>query len=652
MSRNIDQNSANVKTYQDTIDREGAASAKAAVNMAQDKQDIAHSEKSLQAAKDLWTKQLANFNKEEKDYLQAINSLHNAVTVLKKHQGKDTDGMSAVARSDKRAGITRFLQQGTAAKEVPMAKAHVMLALDKFAGMINLEPSKQKKLKNFLQSGAPAYQSQSGEIFGILEEMKENFEGELKTAQDKNAADEQTFNDVSQSLKEQLEALAKKLAKDTQSKADADSAVVTATEQLTDGQAALVTDQQSLADLTAWCDTFKQDYAARTAERSDEMVAVSMAVQILNNDDAHDQGTRTLASAEGIRDPAAFVQVSMETKNRNKAAALLERLASKFNKPKLAALAVSAKLDAFTKVIAMIKKLQKDLKAQKEQDIKKKDFCNKGLNQNKADTEENSDNLDKENASLASNEEKLANTNTRIAELTQEIADANTAMKQAGQDREVANLEYQVVVKDQREVQGWLNQALNVLKGYYQKKAAAASLMQQPETYGDLLMQKDDDPKSAIVEDKSQREHLKAHEKNEGGNVAIAMITKIINEARALEVAATRDEEAAQAAYETFVKETNAENQLKNDNVEITQKPTKAKLEKAIVENKDQIASFELSLTQLASGKKILKEDERCDFHLKNFTLRQGGFEAEIEGLEQAVAILRGSNSSDGQRSL
>merc|ERR1712138_156673 len=60
-----------------------------------------------------------------------------------------------------------------------------------------------------------------------------------------------------------------------------------------------------------------------------------------------------------------------------------------------------------------------------------------------------------------------------IEQLKTEIAEMQVQMKRAGEDREKQNKEFQMTVADQRATQKLLAQALNVLKGFYSKKAKA-----------------------------------------------------------------------------------------------------------------------------------------------------------------------------------
>merc|ERR1719160_1085577 len=122
-----------------------------------------------------------------------------------------------------------------------------------------------------------------------------------------------------------------------------------------------------------------QEYEERTKTRQLEIQATSKALAFLSSDEAHDLFTRTFN----------FVQVrnTVQSKRRVQASSTLSQAAKKFNDPRLSALAVTARLDAFTKVKKSIQDMIDKLIKEKEDEIKHKDFCIEELNTNEADTE-------------------------------------------------------------------------------------------------------------------------------------------------------------------------------------------------------------------------------------------------------------------------
>merc|ERR1719454_1097307 len=119
------------------------------------------------------------------------------------------------------------------------------------------------------------------------------------------------------------------------------------------------------------------------------------------------------------------------------------------------------------------------------------------------------------------------------------------------------------------------------------------------------------------------------------------MIQQIIADAKAMEAECIHDEEAAQKAYEAFVKDTNGSVEEKGKDI-VHKSKTRAKAEADLVEAKEDKESVLLELEQLGNYKAELHGS--CDFILKNFEIRQSARDEEVEALKQAKAILSGAN--------
>merc|ERR1719408_789037 len=157
-------------------------------------------------------------------------------------------------------------------------------------------------------------------------------------------------------------------------------------------------------------------------------------------------------------------------------------------------------------------------------------------------------------------------------------------MKRAGEDREKENKEFQMTVADQRATQKLLTAALNILKGFYEKKAAAALV------------------KSGEPAGPPPPPGFEAYKKNAAAGGVMGMIQQIINDAKAMEAEAIRSEEDAQKAYEELVKDTN--NSIDEKTKDITNKSeSKAKAEADRVEAKEDKEAVMLELEQLANYK-------------------------------------------------
>merc|ERR1711998_672050 len=130
------------------------------------------------------------------------------------------------------------------------------------------------------------------------------------------------------------------------------------------------------------------------------------------------------------------------------------------------------RLDAFTRVKKAIDDMVAQLLKEKADEIKHKDFCVDEFNTNQLQTEKK----DREKEDLLALIEDLELTiktlTSEIDTLKSEVAEMQVQMKRAGEDREKENKDFQQTVADQRASQKLLQSALNVLKGFYDKKGA------------------------------------------------------------------------------------------------------------------------------------------------------------------------------------
>merc|ERR1719473_1991854 len=312
----------------------------------------------------------------------------------------------------------------------------------------------------------------------------------------------------------------------------------------------------------------------------------------------------------------------MKSSRRDEASKLLAAAARKFNNPRMAELATAVRLDAFTKVKKAIDDMVAELLKQKEDEIKHKDWCVDEMNTNERTTEMKNRDKDDLNAKIADLTSTIETLTSEIETLKAEIAEMQVQLKRAGEDREKQNKEFQTTVADQRATQKLLQQALNVLKSFYDKKAKGVALAQQ-EPVGP-----------------PPPPGFKEYKKSSGAGGVMAMIQQIINDAKSMEAEAIKSEEDAQKAYEDFVKDTNTSIEEKTRSI-TNKTEEKAQAEADKVEAETELEAVMTELEQLANEAADLHSS--CDFVLKNFEIRQTARDQEIEALKQAKAILSGA---------
>merc|ERR1719291_1668794 len=145
----------------------------------------------------------------------------------------------------------------------------------------------------FKQSYAP----QSGEIFGILRQMKETFESNLVASQKEELANQKAYEDLKAAKEEEIAAGQQQIDTKTGELADTDEKNAQAKTDVEDTKGSLSADEQFLMMLKEKCQMTDQEWEARQKTRQTEMEAVSKALAVLSTDDAHDLFTRTFNPA-------------------------------------------------------------------------------------------------------------------------------------------------------------------------------------------------------------------------------------------------------------------------------------------------------------------------------------------------------------------
>merc|ERR1719213_1111920 len=236
-----------------------------------------------------------------------------------------------------------MLQTESSASTVQQLQMDVALEqiLHKHSDM--LSPHQRKIAKSFVQhKGEQKYTPQSGEIFGMLKQMKETFETNLASSQKEEAENLSEYEDMKAAKETEIAAGTELADTKTTELASADEKNSESKESLSDTRDVLAADTEFLANLKEQCQNIDQEYEERTKTRQMEIQATSKALAFLSSDEAHDLFTRTFN----------FVQVTRSSTNtrRVQISKALKQAAKKFQDPRISELEVSVRLDAFTKV--------------------------------------------------------------------------------------------------------------------------------------------------------------------------------------------------------------------------------------------------------------------------------------------------------------
>jgi len=639
------------------------------------KAQIEEDTRSLKTATALREKEAAEFSSEEKEMMQAVTNLKNAVTVLSKHQSSssllqlDSPELASVRAvvedaslkydllsgdhprigrlgAPKRKSAAALLAIGSQQATSQEGKAWASI-LDNQGGSLLPVDLAQKMLeraaKEAKASGSAAfvqgknnpasYAPQSSQIFGILNTMKEEFEANLSDSQKSEMKAAAEFSELSASKSAQIAAAKDKLDAAEGDYAANGKALADAEEdyELTTGKRA--SDVEFLRNLRLTCQDLDRQWAARTKTRGEEIKAVGEALTILTEDDNREHLAKTVtllqldsdSVSQARRTNAMAVLRSAIHQPRFQTDDLMAAWSTRSNggpRKELATLAVSMQLDSFTRVKEMMDKMVADLKTEQSEEVSFKANCASEFNANEKTTQTKTE----EKADLEANIESLAKLisglKEEVAAAKTDIADSEVAIKKSSETREKENAEFQTTIADQRATQAILNKALTRLQAFYGKKAAAL-----------LAAKTTQEPPVKFGKMKS----------NAGASPVMGLLSQIIEDSKALEKEAVAGETEAQASYESFVKESNA---------------VIAKLSEAVTAKSEAISASEVELEQAKADLNSTDSEiaslgqfkadlhQQCDFVMANFDTRQQARLQEIEAIQRAKAILSGSDDA------
>merc|ERR1740121_2057175 len=560
------------------------------------------------------------FHAEEADLLEAIKACGQAITVLKEYNPSPAGlaQVRAVAQNLQQEQVFDLVKRSLGG---PAGK-YQMAALQAFL-------DQAKEGSSFLTvPGFQSYAPQSGQIFGILSQMKEDFEGDLSGSQKKEQQAAADFAELKAAKESEIAAGRQLVSKLETEIADLKIKHAEAFKELEDTQAQLELDRTFLANLKKKCAESADEFDRRVQDRQAEIVAVSDTIQILNSDDAFNNFDKTVNTA--------FFQVRSK-KNANKgtaaqqqqlheAAAVLRRVGMQFDAPQLLLLATKTKLDAFTKVKAEIHKLVAELGQQQQDEVAHRDWCNEELASNERSTAEQNDRKDGLVVKISDTENSIEKMSKEIEETTAAVAEMQEQMKRASEVREAEAADYQETVTDQRMTQVILQKALARMREVY------ALLQDEPGAPHIQTSGTHTDPGNGPA-------RFTKYEKHAGGGRVVSLLEAVMKDSQKAEDDAIAAEQDAQSAYENFMKDSNKAMAAYNKKIMNLRGSVARAKEDLILANSDLKATGH-ALENLHETLGSLKGS--CDFLLKNFDARQEARTAEMDALRQAKAILSG----------
>jgi len=352
-------------------------------------------------------------------------------------------------------------------------------------------------LTSFLQQApekpAPkTYTFKSQKVIELLKDLLEKFETEKLEATKAETNSNNAYNLAKEARDQADEAATKSKEEKEKIKEGAEGDLADYEEDLATAKEELKANEETLGATTDTCSIKAEEYATRKETMANEIEAMDVAIKIL----AKVGGVRDPADKkEGLiqKQPVSFIQIDDPSDPKGRAVKILVAEAQKLHSKSLRKLADRLRKigdGPFDEIIQMIQKMIFRLMAEQKDEDDHKNWCDMELEKS---TESQKDKSEKKSAledDIADAEAKVQDLTMKIAELEKEAADITAEIKQATELRTEEKAENEATIKDAKDAQEAITNAIAVLNDFYASAGflqkghrAPVSLPDEPSTW-------------------------------------------------------------------------------------------------------------------------------------------------------------------------
>jgi uncharacterized coiled-coil DUF342 family protein len=519
----------------------------------------------------------------------------------------------------------------------------------------DMDPVDRRSVDAFLQDGSST--EGSGEILGIMKQMLETMEANLKDATATEDTAAAGFAELEASKKKEIEIATEAVETKTLRSGELAVSIVQTKNALEDTIEEVADNEKMSASLAEQCATKTKEFEGIKKEKTDEIKAISEAIAILNNDDALDVFKKAMPSASFTQVNTAFLQSSRHTASKPlHAQAVLQSLVRRNSGHKtqlnLVLYAMSSKIrlankhghktQKFDEIVKMIDDMVTLLGKEQKDDDKQKEFCRDEFD--KAADEEVA--AKEKIASITAVVEEDTDTITQLEEeiktLTEEVAALDKSVVVATEQRKEEHEESVSAAQMNQAAVELVGKAKSRLEKFYggaafvQQQAAPESALFQAPSFAQVRAHARARDEMEVDDDDSDTQT--STQRKEGG--VIAMMDGIIHDLEMDMKDMENAEKTGQADYATLMSESQ-ETRAGDVKSMADKAATKADLEGKLVESKDTAAKADEALAIIK--KAIADLHASCDFLIQNYDMRKEARANEVDGLKNAKAMLAGA---------
>mmetsp|Transcript_44640 Transcript_44640/g.95249 ORF Transcript_44640/g.95249 Transcript_44640/m.95249 type:complete len:703 (-) Transcript_44640:40-2148(-) len=627
----ISQGKETIELLGSKIEAATNGKAQAEAELAQAKEDRAEAQKTLADAEATREKEAAEFAAESGEMKANIEAMGKAIPAIEKGMGGS------------------FLQ----------------VVQNLAANSVDISAEDKSQLEEFLQgTSGQGYEPASGQIVGILKQMKETMEGDLADLTKQENESIAGFNGLNAAKNREIQASTDAIEENMKKSGEYAVGIVTMKGNKEDTEDALASDEGYLDELEKGCEDTMKDYELVKQSRSEELAAVADTINILNDDDALDLFKKALPT------PESFLQVDATFKQlRAQAAAAVRNIASHSRNPglDLLTMAMTAKTSSFEKVMKQVDGMVDALHKEQADDDSKKQYCKDELHTSEQTQKELQRKLKTLAHEISDHDDNLVRLHKQVEELEQGIKDLDKAVEDATQNRKDEHEEYLVELQQNQAAMQVLDFAKNRLNKFYNPKdykaAPKRELTEEERMYSAYGGDIGTTPAPGGIAGSGAMAFVQIRAREEDSDVAkpppapkvggfkkqnasggvLGMIDMIVQDLKKEMQEHEFEEKQAQEDYEKLMEDSAAKRAADAKSIS-AREGTIAEREQDLQSAKDasmgKMKEFQENQEYMADVHKS------CDFLLENFGKRKEARAQEVEGLKKAKAILAGADVS------
>jgi HAMP domain-containing protein len=596
------------------------------------------------------------------DRVQAKSDLEEA-TSLREKEASEFDAMKADSETNIEAmnsaipAIEKGLSSASLLQVPPCRKLKQIVSRASFLDTVD-----QSDLMSFLEGRSnsdEASEGDSGQILGILKQMKEEFEANLADAIKSEESAVAGFAELKASKEKEIEVATEAIEVKMARTGELAVSISQAKNGLEDSNDEVEDSEKGLDSLKKQCDAKEKEYASASKERAMEVEALSQAISVLNDDDALGLFQKTgLAGNDQVQEGAtAFLQKASETHHGRiqKVQALLASAVAKSASPQFNVMLVSLKskirqrstsgAHKFEKIQKMIEDMIVLLGKQQDEDDKNKEWCRGEFEKAEDEQAATKTEVGRLETSVEEVTDEIDQLTDELENLKKQITDLDFTVAEATVQRKEEHTQFQEAVTMQEASIALIAKAKKKLEKIYKP-----ALVQQPSS---APKPQEDDEQDGIsfvqvkahtwaFEDfmDSSTTDAKVSQRAAKSGGVMKLMDDIIHDSKMAIKDAESAEKEAQNDYADVMNE--AQVQRAADSKAITDKTAaKAEGEAKLVKEKEKHAGAVTEL--LTVGKLIQDLHGECDFILLNYDMRKEARSAEMDSLKNVKAILAGA---------